>query len=100
MSVKTQKIILFIPIVNFVVITVQWLLMYHRYPIPKTRFLKNFLIIALCFFIIFLISDVIFGQLFDNGTFTLVKNYIACYLYFLTYSAVALNDQEKYYKQQ
>ena len=43
MQIKTQKIICFIPIINFAVISFQWLRMYVRNHISILRFIKTLL---------------------------------------------------------
>ena len=48
MSIKTQKIIRFIPIVNLLFIAIQWILFYHRNVVPNKikRIIGNLLIAA------------------------------------------------------
>ena len=48
MSIKTQKIIRFIPFVNLLVIAIQWILFYQRNVVPNKmkRIIGNLLITA------------------------------------------------------
>lgn len=95
MSIKKQKIICFIPIINFVIIGFLWLRMYYKYPIHKTRFLKR--ILQMCVFVVIItIPNIILNSLFDNKTIEILINLISSYLYLVAFSCIAVKDQEQY----
>ena len=94
---RTKKIICFIPFLNFVVIGFKWFQMYFHNSIPKKRFLKNILIwFMLC--IAISIPEIVLDNLINIDITSTIINLIVSYLYMLSFSLIALNDQIKYYE--
>lgn len=99
MNISKQKIFLYIPIINFFIIMVSWLLFYYKNNISTIRFLKNVIkIFTFCFLI------TIPRILIDKFTDILLLENILLWIYIIIYmfipSFFALKDQEKYVEEQ
>lgn len=99
MHVLKQKKFLYIPILNFIVIMISWLLFYYKNDVPKIRFVKNIIkIFVVCFIItiprIFVdkITDIILIENFLTLIYTLI--------YLFVPSFFAIKDQIKYIEEQ
>ena len=99
MSIKTQKIISFIPIVNILVIGIQWLLFYHRNAINNRmcRIIGKLLIASIAC-LIPMIAEIIVDSLLDNALIETTVNLLVSFAYAFIFSIVMIYDQEKYYK--
>ena len=100
MSIKTQKIIRFIPFVNLILITIQWFLFYSRNDVPNKikRIIRHLLIVAAGCLIIMII-EVILDMLFNHTLFTIIINLLVSFADMYIFSSVLIYDQEKYYKE-
>ena len=95
MDIKTQKIIRFIPMVNFITV-IFWFIMYYKNPIPKKRLYKKLLIIA-CACVSIMILEIILESFIKTDIAITIINFITSYLSLLAFSFVAVQDQEKYF---
>ena len=95
MSIKTQKIISFFPIVNFIVIIFVWLSFYFKHAMKMTRFLRNVLIIFLGMLVVNIPRVVLYYFVQSNVVDT-IAYWISIYLTTLVISRIAIWDQEKY----
>ena len=100
MSIKTQKIIRFIPFVNLLVIAIQWILFYHRNAVSNRmkRIISN-LLIAASVVLILMILEIILDSMFDYVFLETIINLIVSFLDMYVFSSVLIYDQEKYYKE-
>ena len=98
MSIKTKKIIRFVPIINFIIIGFLWLKLYISQAISKKRFLLNLLkIFGLC--LIVTIPEILIDALFDIPLLETAINFATSYLYMLVFSSFAIYDEEKIIKE-
>ena len=96
MTIQKQKRLLFIPYVNYVVILIQWLLLYFRHPIPKIGMLKVGLKNLLCDIVI-TGTKIMWMKMVSNTTVDLIIDLIGSYLSLLVVSLILLKDQQRYY---
>lgn len=98
MDIKTQKIIRFIPIVNFITV-VFWFLMYYKNPISKKRLYKKLLVVGL-YCLLIMIVEIIFNSIVKIDMLATLVSFVASYLSLLAFSFIAVRDQEKYFDEQ
>lgn len=100
MSIKSQKIVRFIPFVNFCIIAIQWIIFYHRNVVPNKlkRIISNLLITAAAALIL-MILEIILDSLFDLAHLETIINLLVSFADMYIYSSVLICDQEKYYKE-
>ena len=94
MSLKIQKILIFVPIVN-IFFMFFFIYFYLKNGLPMLRFLKNiFKVFGLLILVNLprMILDIFF-QIHSDILF-----WITAYLCFLSFGLVLLKDEEKYYK--
>ena len=97
MSIKTQKIIRFIPFVNLLFIAIQWLLFYHRNVVPnKTKRIIGNLLIAAIACLILMIIEIILDSIFDYVFLETIINLLVSFADMYIFSSVLIRDQEKY----
>ena len=93
MSIKTQRKIMFIPIVNLTTL-IFWLKMYHDNNIKHSNFIKSLLVMfAVCILVSIprmLIHFIIGNDVIDNILF-----YISIWFYTTGIAFVSVVDQEK-----
>lgn len=93
MSIKTQRILRFIPLVNLATMFF-WIKMYHDKPLKHSGFMKAlFTMFLVC--IVITIPRIAIHFLIDNNTINNLIFYLSSYLYMLGISFVAVADQEK-----
>ena len=98
MSIKTQKIIRFIPFLNFTLIIIQWFKMYHKNNLPTKRFIVKLLIIfATC--IVVTIPEIVLDSLFNIASLEQAVNLVVSYVYTYIFSSVAIYDQEQFIRE-
>lgn len=100
MSIKTQKIIRFIPLINLLFIAIQWVLFYKRNLISNKmkRIISN-LLIAAAACLVFMILEIILDFLFDYALLESTINLLVSFVDMYIFSSVLIYDQEKYYKE-
>ncbi len=93
MSIKTQRVLRFIPLINLVTMFF-WIKMYYNKSLKHSNFMKAlftmFLIITLI-----TIPRVIVHFLLDSYALECILSYLSVYLYMLGISFVAVADQER-----
>ena len=98
MSIKNQKIIRFIPCVNFLVISIQWLKMYHKQNLPKKRMFSK-LAIIFALFVAIMIPEFVLDSIFDIQWLEYIINFVVSCLCMYIFSTVAIYDQEQFMKE-
>lgn len=99
MSIKTQKIIRFIPFVNFIVIGIQWILFYNRNSVPNKgkRIICNLLIAAVpC--LILMAVEIVLKSIFDYVVLETIINLSVSFADMFIFSSVLICDQEEFFK--
>lgn len=100
MSIKTQKIIRFIPFINLLFIAIQWILFYHRNFIPnKMKRIIGNLLIAATACLVLMILEIILDFLFDYTLLETIINLFVSFIDMYIFCSVLIYDQEKYYKE-
>ena len=96
MSIKTQKIIQFIPVVNILTLFI-WLNMCMKKGREKVSYYKNLIKMFVGVFVIaitrFMSTLVIKNDIIDS-----ILTYVFIYLFFLWISFVSVNAQQKFYE--
>lgn len=95
MSIKTQKIIRFIPIVNFISVFF-WLKMVLQ-KMPSNYIFKPMLKIAIPSVIIFIVR-VIICEAINTLWITTLLTWVSFYITDLIFAFVAVKEQEKYHE--
>lgn len=99
MSIKTQKILRFIPFVGFLLVAIQWILFYHRNVVPnKVKRIFCDILITAAAFLILMIPEIILDYLFDYALLETIINLMVSFAGMYIFSSVLIFDQEKYYK--
>ena len=95
MSLKTHKILIFIPIVN-IFFMFFFIYFYLKSNLPMSRFLKNIFKVFGLLILVNLPEMIlnIFFQIHSDILF-----WITAYLCFLSFGLVFVKDEEKYYKE-
>ena len=98
MPIKVQKIIRFIPIVNFYIFFV-WIRFYFKHGCSQFRFLKNNskMILAM---IVICIPFMIVSFMGYRNAFQIILSYISFYFTILVSDTIAIRDQEKFFAEQ
>ncbi len=97
MSIKLQKIIMYIPLVN--IITVFCLLgVYKKNVLETSRFIKFILLVFLLEFII-TIPEIILSGVCDIIILNDIVHWITTYFNFFAYAFLAVREQEKILKE-
>ncbi len=91
MSIKLQKILLFIPAVNTITLLILSFKML-KYGFDMSKFIKVFAKIALIFFV-FMIPEMILTNISDNDMLNRIVCGILQYIQLFAVSAVALKEQ-------
>ena len=100
MSIKTQKIIRFIPFINLLCIAIQWILFYKRNLIPnKMKRIIGNLLIATAACLVLMVLEIILDFLFDYAFLETIINLLVSFIDMYIFSSVLICDQEKYYKE-
>ena len=104
MSIRTQKIVRFIPFVNLFVVYIQWFRCYHRNVIPNRtkRFFGNALIATAAGVVLLIVADLILKileSIFDIALLEIIMSLIVDYAIMFIFSSVLIYDQEKIYKE-
>lgn len=100
MSIKTQKIIRFIPFINLLFIAIHWILFYKRNLIPnKMKRIIGNLLIAAAACLVLMILEIILDFLFDHALLETVINLLVSFADMYIFSSVLIYDQEKFYKE-
>ena len=94
MTIRTQKILLFIPIIN-IAIFFYWIYSLHSSIKPIKRIVGVFWRSAICCIILF-VFDIIINEQLDNTFIIELINYVTSYLFCLSISYISLRDQIKY----
>ena len=97
MTIKTQKIIRFIPFINLLLIAINWILFYKRNLIPNKmkRIIGNLLIVAAACLVL-MISEIVLDSLVDYSTLLkTIINLLVSYIDMYIFSSVLIYDQEK-----
>ena len=95
MSIKHQKILIYIPIANFLIIFF-WIGAYYRNKTTPMRFLENLLKMFLALFVIN-IPRAIIGIIEIPGIVNNVLFFICTYLSLFCMAFIAIRDQEKFF---
>ena len=94
MTLKTQKIIMYIPIVQIITFFC-WLMYYYKKNLKKSDFFKTlFLIIG--WVVVITIPRIILNAIFKNETLDNIVFYIFLYPTLFGISYIAVADQEKH----
>lgn len=100
MSIKTQKIIRFIPFINLLFIAIQWILFYERNLIPnKMRRIIGNLLIAAAACLILMILEILLDVIFESALLDTIVNLLVSFADMYIFSSVLIYDQEKFYKE-
>lgn len=100
MSIKTQRIIRFIPFINLLLIAINWILFYKRNLIPnKMKRIIGNLLIAAAACLILMILEIILDFLFDSALIETIINLLVSFADMYIFSSVLIYDQEKFYKE-
>ena len=100
MSIKTQKIIRFIPLINLLFIAIHWILFYERNVIPnKMKRIIGNLLIAAAACLVLMILEIILDFLFDYALLETIVNLLVSFADMYIFSSVLIYDQEKYYNE-
>ena len=100
MSIRTQKIVRFIPFVNLFVVYIQWFRCYHRNVIPnRTKRIIGNLLIAAAVGLVLMILEIIVNSIFDIALLETIMNLIVAFADMFIFSSVLIYDQEKIYKE-
>ncbi len=100
MSIKTQKIIRFIPFINLLFIAIQWILFYKRNLIPnKMRRIIGNLLIAAAACLVLMILEIILDVIFESAHLDTIVNLLVSFADMYIFSSVLIYDQEKFYKE-
>lgn len=92
MNIKTQKIIKFIPIVNFSVVFC-WIGAYAKYPTTISRFLKK-LCLIFSVIIILNIPRIFINKFIDDSMILSIITLSFAYVYILLWDIIAIKDEE------
>ena len=95
MSIKSQKIINFIPIINIAIMFV-WISFYFKNVMKMKRFLKNVLIIFLGMIIVN-IPRIVLNNFIQSDIIQIIVYCVSIYLTLFVIARIAIWDQEKYY---
>ena len=99
MSIKTQKIVRFIPFINLLLIALNWILFYKRNLIPnKMRRIIGNLLIATAACLILMILEIILDLIIDSALIETVINLLVSFADMYIFSSVLIYDQEKFHK--
>ncbi len=97
MSIKQQKIIRFIPFVNFFVIAIQYLLMFHRNVVPnKGKRIFRTLLFCMLGGVIVMVLEILLDSIFQNESMLMVINFLSSLLWLFIISCVLVFEQEKF----
>lgn len=100
MSIKTQKIIRFIPFINLLFIAIQWILFYKRNLIPnKMRRIIGNLLIAAAACLVLMILEIVLDVIFESALLDTIVNLLVSFADMYIFSSVLIYDQEKFYKE-
>ena len=100
MSIKAQKIIRFIPFINLLLISINWILFYKRNLIPnKMKRIIGDLLIAAAACLILMILEIILVFLIDSALIETIINLLVSFADMYIFSSVLICDQEKFYKE-
>ena len=100
MSIKTQKIIRFIPFINLLFIAIQWILFYKRNLIPnKIRRIIGNLLIAAAACLVLMILEIVLDVIFESSLLDTIVNLLVSFADMYILSSVLIYDQEKFYKE-
>ena len=100
MSIKTQKIIRFIPFINLLFIAIQWILFYKRNLIPnKIRRIIGNLLIAAAACLVLMILEIVLDVIFESSLLDTIVNLLVSFADMYIFSSVLIYDQEKFYKE-
>lgn len=94
MSIKTQKILCFIPIINVILTLLTWFKPCSLQTKNPLLAFKNIAKTFVLFFIITMIRPTLFF-IFKNKTLDMVMMYVSIYLYFLVMSWGGVRAQEE-----
>lgn len=99
MSIKTQKIIRFIPFINLLFIAIQWILFYKRNLIPnKIRRIIGNLLIAAAACLVLMILEIVLDVIFESSLLDTIVNLLVSFADMYIFSSVLIYDQEKFYE--
>lgn len=100
MSIKTQKIIRFIPFINLLFVAIHWFLFYKRNLIPNKmkRIIGNLLIAAVACLVL-MILEIILDFIFDSAILETIINLLVSFADMYIFCSVLIYDQEKFYKE-
>ena len=93
MSIKTQKIIRFIPIINFITVFL-WIGCVMHNSVRIRDFFKDFLTVFVGMLAVTLIRFA-FIQIFENEILNTVTTFLHIYLCFFIFSCVTVRAQER-----
>ena len=100
MSIKTQKIIRFIPFINLLFIAIQWILFYKRNLIPnKIRRIIGNLLIAAAACLVLMILEIVLDVIFESSLLDTIVNLLVSFADMYIFSSVLIYDQEKFYEE-
>ena len=93
MSIKIQKVLRFIPLINFISVFL-WLRLCMVKPMKPTQYFKK---LGLMFLLLFLITVVriVLDKVFNNEIVTTISTWVGIYLYFLSMAWVSVKAQEE-----
>ena len=93
MSIKIQKILRFIPIINFITVFL-WLRLCMVKAMKPNQYFKK---LGLLFLLVILITVVriVLDKVFNNEIVTAISTWVGIYLYFLSMAWVSVKAQEE-----
>ena len=93
-SLRTQKIIMFIPVINIFVLFI-WLYNYSKFPSNSKIFIKSLLYVFAVFIPMGIIHSILFNILSEYKIATTILNFIVIYYIPLAVGYVLIKYQEK-----
>lgn len=97
MSIRSKKIISYIPFVNILIIPILWFRFYFKNPIPKNNFIKC---VLKCFLlgVVITIPRIVIFKVFGNGLIDTISTYIGIILTMFAICFTMIKDEENILK--
>ena len=97
MSIRSKKIISYIPFVNILIIPILWFRFYFKNPIPKSNFIKCVLKCFL-FGVAITIPRIVIFKVFGNGLIDTISTYVGILLTMFAICFTMIKDEENILK--
>ena len=95
MSIKTQKSIIFIPLINFFLMFV-WLRFMSKNNIPAKEFVKKWIVVVIAFIAIMILKTIIITFFGIEGFLQNFLDYLSIYIIMVIIAFVSVKSQEDY----